>query len=818
VFFRYFDKNIFLIKEVNVITFPSTKHRFSLYIFLNISIYYAWILFSETSESTFVLVENLISWLAPLVSFVTLFFVFQKSTGQIRPFWLLLSLGSLSFAVAEGIWVYSHNVSLIEPDYPGWPDPFYLLQIFFYAAAFLYHLRQKKEIAYQIKFIFDIMIIIAVATAFSWHFLIQLLLPEASASPWLFVVSVSYPIGDLLLLFGIVSFYISYSHTLPPRVMTLIITGLSFQVFADTAYLYSTVADTYSSGSLYDPIWSLSLLLVALSGLYALDPIEKNFGSNVEPIQANDRISLRMLLPYLSLLTMFIVMIFEQQAHMKGLIAGAFIATVLIVTRQVFTLRDNRRLLFNFDLLTADLENKIEQRTVEVTSKNEQLKRVVRKMRHIAYHDALTKLPNRRLFLKNLRDSISIAKQKSQKLAVVFIDLDRFKNVNDTFGHEFGDLLLQKFTQKISSNVDSNDAISRQGGDEFTLILNSIDDVSDITQKIHRLQSAFEKPLIINEHELYISMSIGIAVFPENGKTSNDLLKHADNAMYTAKAKGKNNFQFFSSDMALTVSRKIALENQLRGAIDNDEFILHYQPQVRIATGEIIGMEALVRWQTPDGKIVSPAEFIPLAEETRLILLIGKWVLYTACEQAKKWHDMGHSQLKLAVNLSPLQFLDDNLIELVKQVLDTTGFPASSLELEITESVAVDDAELAIIRMNALRKLGIHLAIDDFGTGYSSLHHLKKFPLNNLKIAQPFVQDMTNSSQDMALVDAIVSIGHSLNMSVIAEGVETEAQLLVLNELGCNEIQGYLFGRPLIAEQFTKQLLQKKLTFTTINT
>ncbi|ANU15521.1 diguanylate cyclase [Planococcus halocryophilus] len=772
------------------------------------SIYYSWIFFSETSDSTFVLVENLISWFAPVVAFVTLFIVYRKSAGRMRLFWLLLSFGSLSYAIAEGIWVYSHNVSLVEPNYPGWPDPFYFLQIFFYLAAFIYHLVQRKENAYQIKFIFDIMIIIAVSTSLSWHYLIQLLLPEATASLLLFAVSIGYPVGDLLLLFGAVSLYIGYSHTLSPRVLTLIIAGLVFQVFADTAYLYSTVADTYSSGSFYDPLWSLSLLLVALSGLYSLDPVKKSVSGKIF-MQITDRISVRMLLPYCSLLMLFIVIIVEESNHTRGLIAGAFVATALIVTRQIFTLRDNRRLLFNYDQLTSELEQKIEQRTVEVTSKNEQLEGAIQQVEHIAYHDELTGLPNRRLFLKNLESSMASADENSQKLAVVFIDLDRFKNINDTFGHEFGDLLLQDFSRKISENLRSIDTISRQGGDEFTLILNNIQDETDITPTIHRIQSAFLNSLSIKNQELHVSMSIGIAVYPDNGNTTSELLKHADSAMYSAKAKGKNNYQFFSDDMSLIVSRKIALENELRRALTNKEFLLHYQPQFNAHTGEITGMEALVRWQITDGEIISPANFIPLAEETRLILPLGEWVLNTACEQVKIWHDAGHSHLKLAVNLSPLQFLDDDLLDMVGRALDQTGFPASSLELEITENVAVDDIDLALLRMQALKELGVNLAIDDFGTGYCSLSYLKKFPLTNLKIAQSFVRDMAINPHDEALVEAMVLIGHKLNMSVIAEGVETEEQLALLKELGCDEIQGYLFSKPLTTDHFS-QLLSKE--------
>ncbi|MGB6406680.1 MAG: DUF4084 domain-containing protein [Planococcus donghaensis] len=790
--------------------FSSTKSRFSIFILLYITAYYSWVLFSDTSDDVYKAATQFLSWLAPLIAFTILFYVYRKTSGRNRMFWLLLSLGSLSYVIAESISTISYTIFNVTMGYPGPPDLFYFLQIVFYLAAFVYQLKQREEISYQIKFLFDMMILITVSTALSWHFLIQHVLPGQTASPLLIVLSLAYPIGDLLLMFGVISLYIGFSHTLPYQVAALIITGLIFQVFADTAHLYSTLSDTYSSGNLYDPLWGLSLLLVALAGLHALEP-SKRRSSKLTVTPTEEHVSVRILLPYFSLMILFIVMTLEQKEDMTGLIIGAGIAAFLILTRQIFTIVDNQRLLSNYNQLTSVLEHKIEQRTVEVTSSNNQLKETVHQMKHMAYHDVLSGLPNRRLFLEKLEASIVEAKHKSHKLAVVFIDLDRFKNINDTFGHEFGDLLLQAFSQRILDNLRSIDTLSRQGGDEFTLLLNAIKEEKDIAPIIHKLQKALEKPLIIKNQELYISMSIGISVYPKDGDTTDELLKNADNAMYSAKEKGRNNYQFFSKNMAFVAARKTALEGDLNRAVINKEFTLHYQPQILAKTGEIIGMEALIRWQKNDGSIVSPGEFIPLAEETRLILPIGEWVLYTACQQAKKWHDDGNSHLKLAVNLSSLQFMHDDLITTIQKVLKTTGFNASSLELEITESVVLDDAEKAIARMQTLREIGVQIAIDDFGTGYSSLSYLKRFPLNNLKIAQPFVQDMATNPRDKSLVEAMIFIAHSLDMSVIAEGVETEEQLALLQDLGCDEIQGFLFSKPLPTTRFTK-LLESGIT------
>lgn len=790
------------------ITLSKAKTLFGYYIFLHISIYYAWILLNPGDDNVHLLVANLFSWIAPLVAGTVLFIVYLRLTDGDRYFWLLASLGCFSYAIAESIWFYTHHIARIEASYPGWSDLFYFLQIFCYLVAFAYQLWQKKENSYQIKFLFDMAIIMAVFSALSWHFLIHPLSTGDAVSPILLAVSIGYPIGDLFLLFGAISFYIGSAYFFQRRVLILIVAGLMVQVLADTAYLYTTIASTYNSGTLYDPLWSLGLLLMAFAGLYALETVGAAVPDTAsKPVDGV--ISLRLLLPYFSLVLLFIVMIFEQKGDMNGLIAGAGTSVILVITRQVFTLRDNRKLLFNYHQLTSVLEHKIEQRTVEVTAKNDELEEAVQQMKHMAYHDVLSGLPNRRLFLEKLEAAISGAKQTSQKIAVVFIDLDRFKNINDTFGHDFGDLLLQGFSQKVAENLRSHDIVSRQGGDEFTLILNNIQSEKDIAPMINRLQAALASPLTILGQELHISMSIGIAVFPKDGETTTELLKNADSAMYSAKEKGKNHYQFFSADMAFTASRKIKLENDLRRALAKEEFVLHYQPQIQAATGEIIGMEALIRWQTTDGDVISPGEFIPLAEETRLILPIDEWVLYTACKQAREWHDSGHSHLKLAVNLSPLQFLHDDLLSTVQTALTKTGFAASSLELEITEGVAVEDAEKAIFRMQELRSLGVQIAIDDFGTGYSSLSYLKRFPLNNLKIAQPFVQDMTTNPHDKALVKAMIFIAHSFDMSVIAEGVETEEQLALLQDLGCDEIQGYLYSKPLPAEQFTGMLLKR---------
>ncbi|ETP67370.1 DUF4084 domain-containing protein [Planococcus glaciei] len=794
---------------------PEPHKLFVSYLFFHITVYYIWLFYGGFTETVQTAGTYTIPFSASLVATLTLYLVYRKKQGPRKYFWLLFALGCLSYAIAEGIRIYYSVIPKSEVPYPGWADLFYFLQILFFIAAFLQQLWDKKKNTNQIKFLFDICIIMAVFTAISWHYVIQYVFSEGSLSPALLATSIGYPVGDLLLFFCAISFYMRADILFPRPVLALICASAGVQIFADTAYLYySTKSDSYVSGTLFDPLWTVGLLLTALAGIYALQEQRKETDAPslaAGTVPANDEgVSLRMLLPYFSLVLLFIVMVFEKDGPMNGLIVGAGTSVALIILRQVFTMLENQKLLAQYHDLTAILEEKIEQRTTELSTKNEQLAVAVQKMEHMAYHDALSGLPNRRLFLNKLNAAIASAERHSHQLAVVFVDLDRFKNINDTFGHEFGDLLLQGFSKKMAENLRQIDTVSRQGGDEFTIILNDIKATEDIVPLVKRIQSILEKPVVVNGQELHVSMSIGIAVYPQDGKTTEELMKHADIAMYHAKENGKNNYQFFSDEMQSTMFHKVQLENDLREALDNEEFILHYQPQVEAATGKIIGMETLIRWQAPDGTIISPAEFIPLAEDTRLIIPIGKWVLHNSCMQAKKWHDAGHTHLKLAVNLSPLQFMHDELMDTVQDVLEATGFDASSLELEITESVAVYDAEKTIARMQALRNMGVRIALDDFGTGYSSLVYLKKFPINSLKIARPFIQDMVDNPKDKALVEAIVSMAHSLELSVIAEGVETHEQLTSLKTLKCDEIQGYFFSKPLAAETFAS-LINKKM-------
>lgn len=434
------------------------------------------------------------------------------------------------------------------------------------------------------------------------------------------------------------------------------------------------------------------------------------------------------------------------------------------------------------------------------------------KIRYQAMHDLLTGLPNRTLFNEQLALCLAQAQQSEGMLAIMFLDLDRFKTINDTLGHAVGDRLLQEVTQRLTSCLRQTDMVARWGGDEFTLLVSPVNHVQEASAIAQRLLDALKPAFTLDDGQtnrtlsLHISTSIGIALYPQDGENPETLLRNADAALYRAKQQGRNNYQLYTVQMNSQASDLLVLENDLHQALQHNEFVLYYQPQVNIMTGEITGMEALLRWNHPKLGLISPAKFIPIAEETGLIIPIGEWVLQMACAQNKAWQNAGIPPLRVAVNISARQFQQPSLLKYVAQTLQQTGLSPQFLELEITETVAMQDRNLSQEIMSKLHQMGVQLSIDDFGTGYSSLSYLKQFPLHTLKIDKSFVQDITTDSQNAGIIHAIMMLGRGFNLRVVAEGVETEAQRDCLRSFECEEMQGYLSSLPLPAEEATQLL------------
>jgi diguanylate cyclase (GGDEF)-like protein len=431
---------------------------------------------------------------------------------------------------------------------------------------------------------------------------------------------------------------------------------------------------------------------------------------------------------------------------------------------------------------------------------------------YLAHHDSLTNLPNRLLFNKCLRESISRAKKSNGTLAVLFVDLDRFKNINDSLGHQHGDELLKQVSKLLTHSIRREDTLARISGDEFIILLEDVPTVSDATIVVEKIMDAFDKPHSVLGTEVRMTCSIGISLFPSDGSDVTELMRNADAAMYRSKEEGRNTYHFYSEDMTSSAFEHILFENALRDAILNDEFFLVFQPQYRLDSGKLVGMEALIRWQHPELRLVAPSRFIPIAEHSGQIRDIGNWVLRKACEQGKKWLDAGYDIGRIAVNVSPQQLHRDNYLNDFKTTLNRSGMPAKHIEVEVTETYLMKSPEQAVNTLSALKELGVSVSIDDFGTGYSSMVYLKKLPVTQLKIDQSFVRDLPSDPEDIEITRAIIAMAKAINLEVIAEGIENQSQLAFLRDIQCDYGQGFLLSLPLKADEIEDLLLNRTET------
>jgi diguanylate cyclase (GGDEF)-like protein/PAS domain S-box-containing protein len=444
----------------------------------------------------------------------------------------------------------------------------------------------------------------------------------------------------------------------------------------------------------------------------------------------------------------------------------------------------------------------IEGTTIDISER----KRAEEQVKHLAFHDPLTNLPNRLLFSDRLTLAVAQAHRHNQRLAVLFLDLDRFKVINDSLGHSVGDELLRQVAERIQEYVREGDTVARLGGDEFTLLVPGISAEEDAAKIARKICEAIHDPFWIDGRELFVTTSVGVAVYPSDGHDGESLVRNADSAMYRAKDQGRDNYQLYTPAMNAKAVERLSLESRLRQAVANDELELHFQPFIDLRTAEVLGAEALIRWRHPELGLIPPMDFIPIAELSGLIVPIGEWVLRTACAEARKWHKKGFPGLAVSVNLSSRQFQQTDLLSQVTHALEESGLEADKLDLEITESNAMQNAEHSINTLRGLKKQGVRISMDDFGTGYSSLNYLKRFPIDRIKLDQSFVRDLPSDKDDAAIAMAVIAMGRSLELIVIAEGVETEEQLAFLKGHDCDQLQGFLLSRPLTPEAFDRFL------------
>lgn len=451
----------------------------------------------------------------------------------------------------------------------------------------------------------------------------------------------------------------------------------------------------------------------------------------------------------------------------------------------------------------TNLEKKVKEKTLERTEVLEKQKNA---LRYQAHHDYLTGLPNRVWFQKKVKEITAKSNIAHNSTAILFIDLDNFKNINDSFGHDIGDKVINITASRIKGCIRGDDFLARFGGDEFVILIDKFEGKDDIESAASHIISCISAPIEIERKSMFVSCSIGISLYPDDTVSHQDFIKYADTAMYKAKERGRNNYQFYSTDMTELAFEKILMETSMRFALEKEEFIVHYQPQIDCTNEQIIGIEALVRWNHESMGLISPQTFIPLAEESGLIIALDQWVMKTGMTQLRTWYDKGYNPGRLSLNLSAKQLQEKTFVSTIKSMLEETGCEAGWIELEVTESNIMHNIQEAINTLNAIRDLGIHIAIDDFGTGYSSLSYLKKLPVNKLKIDRSFIVDIPENKEDAAITNAIIAIADSLNLTVIAEGVETKRQKNYLLENGCNYIQGYFYYRPMPADKMERIL------------
>ncbi|MFZ3589344.1 putative bifunctional diguanylate cyclase/phosphodiesterase [Bacillus sp. DJP31] len=758
---------------------------------------YLWSISYEYIEEIYYIGGFGLHILATLVSFWWLFSCFKRTNGPSRFFWFFLSLGCLSYLSAITLWSYYEFILKIEVISDiNIPDLLWIGQNCFYLFALVVLMYVHKSKLLTLRIFFDILIVMLVATAFNWKLIINPILTQSTDLK--IFPELLYPILDLGVLFGTLSILIASNTIFNRKSTTFLILGLLIQIIGDTLFSYQKVSQSYLIGGLSEQLWILSLLFIGLSAVYhdgtaTFKPKNKS--------QKKSAIIFRHSITYTSFALLFIVVIFQSyNQKVDSIIFFFFICMMLIVIRQILTLIENDTLVNKFKNLNDQLELKVKKRT-------EQLEESLSNLEYMAYHDMLTNLPNRRMFERKLSKFIRVMKPDS-KLAIMLIDLDRFKHINDSLGHSFGDKLLNELSQRLVHSLGKNVTIARIGGDEFSILIEhkGIDSTEDVARTI-LIETG--KTFEIEGIEVHVTPSIGISLYPDNGNDFESLLMYADTAMYYVKEKGKNNFAFY--DDFMENHSRIELENSLRKAIEKEEFKLHLQPQVSVDTGEIIGAEALIRWEKPLVGFVSPQQFIPIAEETGLINLISSWVIKSTCKQLVYWKSKGLPLVKVAVNISSKDFQQPNFIQIISDIVEETGVDTHYLELEITERIAMDDFESVFEKLTSLRSMGIKIAMDDFGTGYSSLRYLSQFPIDCLKIDRSFISAIQESEKDAAIVRLITLMAKALHLNVLAEGVETESQLQFLKEIGCEHYQGFIFSRPLSIEDFEKLVYKTEL-------
>lgn len=724
-----------------------------------------------------------------------------KHQGKARRGWLLISLSLLAQSVGNSIWGYLELVAKAEP-FPSPGDFFYLMFGPLLAAGLFQLMPPARDRLEGSRLVLDLAITVGAVGLYFWRFLLAPPLAW-SMDLWVTSVSLAYPLLDLLLLSLLLLIVMRKPRDEPPRLELILMgLGIAAQVGADLFFNAAITADTYYSGHPLDGLWTVSTALIAFAAYTSIS--QRHTPKGVVVLNGY----LAVTLPYLAVASGLGLLLITQMNQAvrdtmggKGVLYGAIVVTLLVIVRQLLAFSENWRLAQHLarqgETLVRQSETLAQQSEtleVKVQERTAELEALSNRYRHDALHDTLTGLPNRAHFQKQLKQIVT----QDRPFAALYLDFDRFKTVNDSYGHAVGDALLVAIGARLEACMRPGDLVARLGGDEFAVLLEDPNNITDAVQVAERLIQVFQTPIQIDNHTLYCTTSIGIVSGDGDRTSAENVLRDADIAMYRAKASGRSQYVVFEPSMRENIQARLALETDLRGAVEREELVVYYQPVLHGASGKLAGFEALVRWQHPEHGLVSPGEFVPLAEESGLIIGIDRWVLKTACAQLKTWLPYS-PELTLSVNLSSRQFTRPDLAPFVAGVLAEFHLKPHHLKLELTEGLLMNHSLRVRETLTALRQLGIKLHIDDFGTGYSSLAYLQRFDADTLKVDRSFVMRMLENSDSAELVRTIINMAHNLKMKVVAEGVETNEQYTQLRDLGCEYVQGYLFSKPVPA-------------------
>ncbi|CAM3583635.1 MULTISPECIES: DUF4084 domain-containing protein [Saccharibacillus] len=854
--------------------------------------YYLWITIWQNNPDLSGFGGSVFAGLGNLIAIYWLLGAARRSSRERRIFWILLMLGSVSYLIAEAIWLYDEVVLGIAAPSPGWTDVFYALQTICYLAAFIYPFTRFERSHRVFKLLFDVLIVMTVATTFSWHFLIGPLLRSGDADILHLAISLAYPVGDLVLLFGAISLYWGARQFLADRLILLVFGGLVVHAAANSFYLYLVSVGDYAMGSLVDPVFTLSLLLIGGAGVLQSGGQPAKF--DVQEDDGGKKLDLlRLALPYLNVIALFVFMI-SGSGKVSALTIGSGISILLVIVRQLFILLENRRLLlslydkteeleiskqrykslfdyhpdavYSLDLsgrfdsaneacsdmlgydsgeligltpssflkeqelaeLSDDLKRLCQgesvRQQIRVRSRSGQLHEVsvtsipirVRdkivgifgigrditankkneaRIRHLAYHDPLTDLANRASFEETLRSAVQEAPDRQERMAVAFIDLDRFKTVNDTLGHDVGDQLLIAVSQRLQSCMRAGDTVARQGGDEFTLLLRDIDGPEDVHACARRILDALSLPYDLDGRQVTSLPSIGLSLYPADDTTTVGLMKKADIALYQVKDGGKGHYRLFGDCMPEALDR-LSLESDLAAALKQGELLLHYQPQLDPDTGALEGAEAQLRWNRPGFGLLEPEAFMPAAEEAGLSLRIGEWMLREAGRQARAWSDEG-APLRITVGLSRQQLEQADLADRLRLLLAETGADPRLLELQLAEASLASRPELVVRQIQAFKALGLPVSVAGCGAGYAALAGLADFPVDRLKLDPGLTRQIGSVRLAQSVAASFAGLARALHVHAAAAGVENAEQAALLRGMARFGLQGPLFGHAL---------------------